>query len=465
MASENNDKPSVSKEDISKDDSLEDMESLLAPPSKNGVHPPTKPQPVWNPVHAASSLMGLICARIVYHWTYQRAEFILGFILMCSLLFMVIHSSNGEAFGERGDPFLHSKIDMGLFNIHSKYDLHVGDVDHWCLDGGDDGCQCEDPTIPSFRLWKGWMAAHKKNVESVKTAAGLAAGAKPQLSPNIEDWDDDWEDENDDDFGWTEMLDDDELKTIEENGYDEYGNLIDSGFSIDVVFLGDSFTEQRQGTASGKIEKSFAEIQTAFDKMFTKDKGGLFEGLALGIAGDTSPNLLWRIVKGEIPLDLDPKVFWVTIGTNDLLRTQCSEEVVLLGILRVVEEIQNLKPSATIVINSILPMSSHPDGVLEYKAKKKQAKLNKQNVKKNGKAYFDLWPSIKSVNEELEKFVSEQSGIKYFDASKVFVEERSDGFYLVDGTMMPDNIHPSKKGYKEWNKAIAKKLGTIIDKQ
>lgn len=47
---------------------------------------------------------------------------------------------------------------------------------------------------------------------------------------------------------------------------------------------------------------------------------------------------------------------------NDLGRMQCSEEVVILGILRVVEEIRSRKPNAEIVINSMLPMADFRGG-------------------------------------------------------------------------------------------------------
>ena len=72
----------------------------------------------------------------------------------------------------------------------------------------------------------------------------------------------------------------------------------------------------------------------------------------MGISGDTAPNLLWRLMNGEMPFGLNPKVWWVHIGINDLSLKGCSEEVVLLGILRVVEEIQNLDPMGIIVINN-----------------------------------------------------------------------------------------------------------------
>jgi hypothetical protein len=58
-----------------------------------------------------------------------------------------------------------------------------------------------------------------------------------------------------------------------------------------------------------------------------------------------------------MPADFNPKIWWLQLGLNDLGRTQCSEEVVVFGILRIVEEILARKPEARIVINSLLPMS------------------------------------------------------------------------------------------------------------
>jgi hypothetical protein len=57
-----------------------------------------------------------------------------------------------------------------------------------------------------------------------------------------------------------------------------------------------------------------------------------------------------------MPYDFNPKVWWLVLGMNDLTRMQCSEEIVVLGILRVVEEIMLRKPDALIVVNSLLPM-------------------------------------------------------------------------------------------------------------
>lgn len=60
---------------------------------------------------------------------------------------------------------------------------------------------------------------------------------------------------------------------------------------------------------------------------------------------------------------VEPRVWWLSLGMNDLGRMQCSEEVVVIGILRVVEEILTRKPGAKIVINSMLPMADIRGGI------------------------------------------------------------------------------------------------------
>jgi hypothetical protein len=94
-------------------------------------------------------------------------------------------------------------------------------------------------------------------------------------------------------------------------------------------------------------------------------------GCALGIAGDSANNVLWRLLHGEMPDGFNPKIWWVHVGMNDLGRQQCSEEVVVIGVLRIVEEILNKRPKARVVINSLLPMADLRGGTVvteqEYK--------------------------------------------------------------------------------------------------
>lgn len=289
------------------------------------------------------------------------------------------------------------------------------------------------------------------------------------------------------------------------NGRRELNN---DDYELDVVFFGDSITEQRQGTSMGREDPNYVGIKEVFDKTFTKDKvciesllelrvssrtfqhshlhvilhlfifvftsvqGGDFNGIALGISGDTAPNLLWRLMNGEMPFGLNPKVWWVHIGINDLSLKGCSEEVVLLGILRVVEEIQNLDPMGIIVINSLLPVRRNEEGLLEHTGTHhghtvhealKNKELNLDDTEMSPKRmHEDLWPSIVSINEELSKFASKHSGIKFFNADDVFVEER-DGDKFIKLDLMHDAVHPNLSGHKKWNSAIKKRLHSILD--
>ena len=63
--------------------------------------------------------------------------------------------------------------------------------------------------------------------------------------------------------------------------------VIDNTVDVQVVFVGDSITEQRQGTSLNVPRDDLTGIKEVFDKTFTKDKGGDFNGIAMGISGDT----------------------------------------------------------------------------------------------------------------------------------------------------------------------------------
>ena len=48
--------------------------------------------------------------------------------------------------------------------------------------------------------------------------------------------------------------------------------LNDDDYELDVVFLGDSITEQRQGTSMGREDPNYVGIKEVFGKTFSKDK-------------------------------------------------------------------------------------------------------------------------------------------------------------------------------------------------
>jgi len=64
------------------------------------------------------------------------------------------------------------------------------------------------------------------------------------------------------------------------------------------------------------------QLEETFKRNFHKASGAKIEGVALGIAGDTAPNVLWRLLHGELPDYFSPKVWWLSLGNNDLGRME-----------------------------------------------------------------------------------------------------------------------------------------------
>jgi len=238
-----------------------------------------------------------------------------------------------------------------------------------------------------------------------------------------------------------------------------YGNIREAAIAgkmgnIDVVFLGDNIIEEWRGLSYGKLDPNKEQNAQVFENLFWEGLGynnADFDGLALGISGDKTFNLLWRLQNGELPDSLNPSVWWISIGTNDFGhngRTFCSIEVVLMGILRVIEEVRAKRPNALIVVNSILPRSENGDADVTFS---------------NGKP-MPLWHGISEVNRELEDYCSYNHNMYFFDATSIFLSQKpkSKAKYIPDKLML-DYLNPTAKGYQAWGEAIVEEIHSIVD--
>ena len=160
-----------------------------------------------------------------------------------------------------------------------------------------------------------------------------------------------------------------------------------------------------------------------------------------------APNLLWRLQNGELPNQLYPPVFWILIGTNDLANNKCSAERVVVGILRIVEELRSRRPASAIVINGLLPRSFNSEGY----------------VAKGGRLTPSLWEHINAINEELKLYANYRDRVFYFETS-VFFEDNSvpKSQLKINKDLMPDFLHPSPKGYQLWGAEIVHMLREIV---
>jgi len=267
-----------------------------------------------------------------------------------------------------------------------------------------------------------------------------------------------------------------------------YGNVREAniastigGGNTDIVFLGDSIVEGWKGLHYGKFDQTRKDNIPVFDSLFSKNYGyrsANYQALALGIAGDKTYNLLWRIQNGEIPqqyhgLTFDPLVWWIAIGTNDFNKNDmehCSPEVVLMGIIRVVEEVRAARPHSLVVVNSILPRSEIEDGHL---------------FPPKGRKYRSVFQAIMEVNLKLKDYCSKHHNLHYFDATSIFIRNKNNEDknekdnknkdledyysiiqkdlhnYYIPERLMGDYLHPTAKGYQEWGSAIVDEMRII----
>ena len=170
---------------------------------------------------------------------------------------------------------------------------------------------------------------------------------------------------------------------------------------IDLVFVGDSITD---GWRGGGL--------SVWDKFFAPHKA-----LNLGISGDATQHVLWRMQHGELD-GYEARLFVMMIGTNN----GDSAADVATGITAIVKEIKAKQPQAKILLLGIFPRGEKPDATRE-----KNADVNRIIAKlDDGKTlrFLDI-------------------GDKFLEADKTLSKD-----------IMPDFLHPNLKGYEIWANAI-----------
>lgn len=148
-------------------------------------------------------------------------------------------------------------------------------------------------------------------------------------------------------------------------------------------------------------------------------------------------HLLWRLQNGEMPDSLQPRVWWILIGTNDL-GMGCSADTIVAGNIRIVEEIRQKhdyhnfgilhNTMVPIVMNSILP-----------------------------KSQFELlhsqpspWPLLQQVHQQLECFAQNNPGVYFMNATDSLIHTNEEGVFLNEDLFDADHFHPNAKGTRVW---------------
>lgn len=186
-----------------------------------------------------------------------------------------------------------------------------------------------------------------------------------------------------------------------------------------VLFIGDSITDHWRSKGKATWDANYAPLNA----------------VNLGISGDRTQHLLWRLQNGEIGA-LKPKVVVMMIGTNNIglnsdQKTQRNElPEITDGIEANIRYLREKLPEAKILLLAIFPR-----GEKESKERADVAEVNRQIAR------FD-------------------------DGQHVFFLDIGPKFLEADGTLpksiMPDLLHPNAHGYEIWAEAIREPLQTLL---
>lgn len=181
---------------------------------------------------------------------------------------------------------------------------------------------------------------------------------------------------------------------------------------VDLLFIGDSITQGWEGSGKGVWAEEY-ESQKAVN---------------LGIGGDRTQHVLWRLDNGEID-GIAPKAAVVMIGTNNL-GANTNEEIVA-GITAIVKKLNDKLPKTKVLLLGIFPRAERADNPLRTR--------------------------IKAINEEIAKLDNDKT---------VFYKNFGNRFLAEDGSLpksvMPDFLHLSSDAYRTWADAIEDDLETLM---
>jgi lysophospholipase L1-like esterase len=181
---------------------------------------------------------------------------------------------------------------------------------------------------------------------------------------------------------------------------------------VDLIFVGDSITQGWEG--AGK---------SVWGEYYTKRNA-----VNLGIGGDKTQNVLWRLDHGNID-GINPKLAVLMIGTNNSRENTSAE--IAAGVKAVVEKLRAKLPQTKILVLAIFPRGPNMDDM-----------LRKTNEGAN----------------EIIKHLADNKMVHYHDIGPKFLEP--------DGTLsrevMPDLLHLNEKSYRTWAEAIEPKVKELM---
>jgi beta-glucosidase len=182
--------------------------------------------------------------------------------------------------------------------------------------------------------------------------------------------------------------------------------------NVDLIFIGDSITHGWESKGKG-----------VWDEFYGKRNA-----VNLGIGGDRTQHVLWRLDNGNIE-GISPKLAVLMIGTNN--SGDNTPEEIAAGVKAIVEKLRSKLPATKVLVLGIFPRGVNNDDA-----------RRKVNMKAN----------------EIIATQADGKMVRYLDIGQKFLKE--------DGTLtrevMPDLLHLTADSYRIWAEAIEPTVTEIV---
>lgn len=183
--------------------------------------------------------------------------------------------------------------------------------------------------------------------------------------------------------------------------------------NVDLIFIGDSITQGWEGAGKDVWEKYY---------------GGR-NAVNLGIGGDRTQHVLWRLGHGNID-GISPKLAVLMIGTNNSNGNDNTAEEIGAGITAIVKQLREKLPDAKVLILAVFPRGAKPSAQRE----------------KNAKA------------SEIASKPADAEMIYYLDIGPKFLTDDA----TLTKDVMPDLLHLSPQGYEIWAASIEPTVAQLM---
>lgn len=178
-----------------------------------------------------------------------------------------------------------------------------------------------------------------------------------------------------------------------------------------LVFLGDSITE------GWGVAPSY------------KEQLGKYSPLNLGVVGDTTQNVIWRVTHGALD-GTRPELVVVMIGVNNLAGG-FTPEATADGVRAVVSVTQSRLPEARVLLLAVLPARQHPSSPLRER--------------------------IRQANRLIAGLAS-AGKVEFLDVGSVLLEP--DG--SISKAVLRDFLHPTVDGFEKLTRAVAPRIDALL---